>query len=707
MADIEDDDITTSKRMTKQQLQDQAMEQFDTAVIPLAEERALCLQDRRFASIAGAQWEDEWQLAFENSIRVEINKTRIGLEKIYRDYRENRVTVNYRATDAKASDDTAGVLDGMFRADVYRCKGGQAFDNAFIEGTSGGMGAWRVVNEWEDEYDPENDHQRIAFRTIVDADQSVFFDPNSKLYDKSDAEFAFVITAMSPAAFKKEWGDGRISSWPDGVPKPHYDWYTPEVIRVAERYQVEITSETKLIFQHVATDEQEWHYESDLTPEHLKQMKLDGWKRVTKRPVKRKRIRKTKHGGMELLKDCGYIAGSEIPIVFYAGHREYIDNMERLRGHVRSAKDPQRVYNAQISKLTETASLAPLERPIFDPEQVQGLEQHWAEMNINRAPYALARALRDADGNIIQSGPIGKVEPPQLSPVLSALVQITAQDIAELTNSDDNSDQVKSNISAEAMDIAATRTDAKSGIFMDNFRQSMQRCGEIYLGMVPDVYYEEGREVETLGEDGEEGTEKLAEPHTDPITKEYGVRNDLSKGRYKVISDVTEATATRRDKTVKTMFGVAQSSAAMGDMETAQAALITGVLNMDGEGVADFQKFMRKKALAIGLVEPTDEEAQAMQEAAQGQQPDATQQALQAQAMALAAEAEKNQALTGKAKADTIKSLVQADEIRAGISRDDQQAAHSRNIDALDGLMRVHDSVQQAVAPAQGMDRAA
>jgi hypothetical protein len=60
------------------------------------------------------------------------------------------------------------------------------------------------------------------------------------------------------------------------------------------------------------------------------------------------------------------------------------------------------------------------------------------------------------------------------------------------------------------MDIAATRTDAKSMIYMDNFRQSMQRCGEVYQAMARDVYVEEGREVPTLSEDGKEhGTATL------------------------------------------------------------------------------------------------------------------------------------------------------------------------------------------------------
>jgi hypothetical protein len=223
------------------------------------------------------------------------------------------------------------------------------------------------------------------------------------------------------------------------------------------------------------------------------------------------------------------------------GKRWFIDNMERSRGHVRLAVDPQRIYNAQISKLTETAALAPIERPIFMPEQVAGLEDSWAEANIRRAPYSLVNPIIDpTTGQPLPAGPVAKIEPPTLSPVLAALVQITASDINDLTTADDGADQAQANLSAEAMDIAATRTDAKSAIYMDNLRQSMQRCGEIYYSMATDVYVEEGRSVPTLSADDQHGHATLLEAYED--AKGYRIRHDIGRGKFEVIADVTEAT---------------------------------------------------------------------------------------------------------------------------------------------------------------------
>jgi hypothetical protein len=318
--------------------------------------------------------------------------------------------------------------------------------------------------------------------------------------------------------------------------------------------------------------------------------------------------------------------------------------------------------------LTETASLSPREVPIFAPEQVAGLETHWANMNIERHAYALANPLFDpTTGQIVQIGAIGKIEPPNVPPVVAALIQQTGADIAEITNGDDGSMEIKSNVSGEAMDIAASRVDAKSYVYMDNFKQSMQRFGEVYYSMAREVYVEEGREVETMDEDGHTETATLHELYTDPKTKVAGKRYDLSVGRFNVVADVTEATATRRDKTVRTMTNLAQVAGQLQAFDIGKAALLSAIKNMDGEGMGDIQQFAHKLGVQIGLDEPTPEEQQAA--ANDQQQPDPTAIATLAQAKALnaqadkfAADAEKSRAQTGESESKTVLNLAKARE---------------------------------------------
>jgi hypothetical protein len=210
------------------------------------------------------------------------------------------------------------------------------------------------------------------------------------------------------------------------------------------------------------------------------------------------------------------------------------------------------------------------------------------------------------------------------------------------------------------MDIAATRIDAKSAIYLDNMRQSVQREGEIFLSMAREVYYEPERVVETMTDDGDDGEAVLHEPFTD-ATGTFRIRNDFATGKYKVIADVTEATATRRDKTVKSSLATANVAITAQDMELAQIGILTAVMNQDGEGMADFQKYASKRLVAMGVVEPSDEEKAAMEQAAEAdaQQPDPAMILTEAQASALKGSAMKDAAQAQKIMAEIVTEKLQ------------------------------------------------
>lgn len=643
-----------------------AMRRFDDCAWPTRELRAQSLKARRFVTIPGAQWEGEWGEQFANSIKIEIPKVQRGLRKIETDYRENRIVPDFRPDGDKADQETADMLDGLHRADSYKFKSQQARDNGAFEAFAGGFGAYRLTNEWEDESDKDNDYQRInPASIIVDADQCVFFDMNARLYDKSDARFAFIRTAMTKDAFHEEYGKDRCTSFPDGVAWKMNDWFQPDTIAIAEYYEVEEASEALWIMTFTLSGEERRIWSSEFGEGGREAMIADGWQ-ARRQNRKRRRVHKYVLSGAEVLEDLGHIAGDCIPIVPIYGKRYFVENMERWTGYVHDKMDAQRLYNSNVSRLAEVNSLAPREIPIFAPEQMDpAISQQWARANIDRLPYLLAHAIRGEDGNIIHMGPLGKLSPPQLEPTTAALLQIANQDLIEDT--EDGADQVKANTSAEAMDIAATRVDAKSGIYLDNVRQSIQREGEIYLSMGAEVYSEPGRKVPTMSEDGDDGEAVLKQAITDPKTRENRIINDLQAGRYKVIASVTEATATRRDKTVKSMLSTAEIAIQAQDMDLAQAAILTAVLNQDGEGIDDFHRWSRQRALAIGLVEPNEEEQAAMEEAAQNAEPDPMAKVAEAEAYRLQTEgalneveAAETESKTALNEAKTIETLVKA-----------------------------------------------
>ena len=355
-----------------------------------------------------------------------------------------------------------------------------------------------------------------------------------------------------------------------------------------------------------------------------------------------------------MLEDKGRIAGQCIPIVPVYGNRAFVDGMERFWGIVQPNMDLVRVYNSCISRLAEVNATSPNEKPIFTPEMVAGHEDSWSRQHIDRLAYGLINPLTDPNtGQIVATGPLAYIKPADMSPVLAALLQIVSSDLLE--DEQDGADTVKANTSAEAMDIAAMRVDAKSGVYLDNMRQSVQREGEIYLGIASEEYTEEGREMNTMTEDGDDGQIILMENTSEG--GENRIRHDLTRGKYKVIASVSEATATRRDKTVRSSLHIAEVSLNAGDNEMSQAAVITAVTNSDGEGIDDLKKFARKRGLAIGLFEPNEEEQAEAAKQQEGAEPDLTTILVQAQAEDLKASAEKKTAETAKAEAQTLQIM--------------------------------------------------
>lgn len=652
-----------------------ALTRFDAIAIPQIELRAQSLEARRFVTIPGAMWEGAWGEQFENSPRPEVDKVTKGLEKMQTDYRENRLTVDF-VPGTGADPETADTLDGMHRADSYYFKAQQARDNAFQEGTMGGFGAWRQTTDYADPYDPDDDSQRVnPGLAIVDADQCVYFGP-SILYDKSDCDYAFIVPAVARAEAEEKWGAENCTPWPADQWKFTWDWYTPAVVRIAEYYEVEKTDDKLLIFTQKQSGEEQRYFATEIDDKATADLKGTGWE-VRTRPIKRKRVHKYILNGTCVLKDCGYIAGSAIPIVPFYFRRDYVDNMERWRGYVAKKMDSQRIYNTRVGKLVETDSISPIEKPVFDPTQIDATQaDQWARSNIDRLPYLTAHALRNLDGTIAQNGPSFVLKPHDAPPVTVGLLQIAS---ADLTDDNDNADQVKANTSEEAMELAAARVDAKSGIPLDNMAQSIAREGEIYLGMAREVYFENGRKVETITMDGQDGEATLMQPYLDQ-SGIYRIRNDLTQGKFKVIASVQEATATAQGKTVRKSLDAAGVAVQAQDMELAQAYLLTAAMNMDGEGMQDMKAFARNKAIGIGLVKPTKEEQAQLEQAAQASAqkgPDAATQALQAQAAKDGSTVSLNQAKAvqtladahlKQAQANTLGGPEQAPEVPTGLS---------------------------------------
>ena len=116
-------------------------------------------------------------------------------------------------------------------------------------------------------------------------------------------------------------------------------------------------------------DGEEQRFTDDELEENLERLEATGAKEVRIKKIRRKRVRKYILSGSRVLDDCGYIAGTCIPVIPVYGKRWFVDNVERCMGHVRLAKDAQRLKNMQLSKLGEVSALSTVEKPILTPDR--------------------------------------------------------------------------------------------------------------------------------------------------------------------------------------------------------------------------------------------------------------------------------------------------------------------------------------------------
>ena len=649
--------VTKSERLAT--VHEDALQEFDDIQSAMREGRLQCLEDRRFYSIAGAQWEGNLAEQFNNKPRFEVNKIHLSVMRIINEYRNNRITVDFVSKDGTSDDKLADTCDMLFRADEQDSGADEAYDNAFEEAVGGGFGAFRLRTEYEDEYDEENDNQRIRIEPIYDADSTVFFDMDAKRQDKSDARLCYVLTAMTRESYKATWNDDP-DTWPHEIHQNEFDWSTPDMVFVAEVYRVEEASELIRTFRSIDGEETRYS-EKDFAddPELENMLTATGQVEVRQKRVKRRKVHKYIMSGNSILEDSGYIAGSEIPIVPVYGKRWYIDNIERCMGHVRMAKDAQRLKNMQLSKLGEISALSTTEKPIFAAEQVAGYEIMWAEDNLKNYPYLLINTMTDANGNEALAGPVAYTKPPQIPPALAGLLQITEQDISDLLGNQQAGEQMVSNISGKAVELIQSKIDMQTYIYMSNMAKSIKRCGEIWLSMARDVMVESGRKLKGIGSQGQMSTVELAKPVLNPETGAVEYENDLSKAKFDVAVEVGPSSESKRATTVRSLMGMMQLAT---DPETQQVLGSMAMLNMEGEGIADVRDFFRNRLIKMGVVKPTQEEQQALLEELQQAQ---SQQAPDPQAQYLQAAAMEAQAKAGQAQANTAYTLARAEETKA------------------------------------------
>jgi hypothetical protein len=150
------------------------------------------------------------------------------------------------------------------------------------------------------------------------------------------------------------------------------------------------------------------------------------------------------------------------------------------------------------------------------------------------------------------------------------------------------------------------------------------------------------------------------------------MENDLSSATFDVVAEVGPSSTSKREATVRAITGLLQMTT---DPETAQVLTAAAMMNMEGEGLSELNAHARKKLLRMGVVKPTDDEAQELMAEMQNQPQDPNSVYLEAAAKEAAAKAAQAHATTVKTIADAELSRAKTVETLSNVENNDQTLA--------------------------------
>jgi len=546
--------------MKKNDVLRMARQHFESASKAEQDNRALALDDINF--VDGMQWSDDAEKARENRPRLTVNRMPSFIDQIIGDARQNQVSVKVLPIDNDADLVTAKVLEGLIRNIEHISNAQSTYISAFENAVTSGFGYFRIITDYSDN---EGFDQEILIERIADP-FTVYFDPGAQKPDMSDAKFCFISKTICRKEFRRLYPkavpiDFDQLSTGDGYEK----WFYEETVRIAEYFLKErqpsykiliLKQETPLetIDQMTGVVVQVTPYDgiivkdTEITPE-LQSLLDDGVVSIAKtRVVEPEKIIYRKMAGNEILEETDWM-GTYIPVVPVYGKELNVQGDKRLRGIVRHAKDPQRIYNYTRSTIVEILALQPKVPFLVEVRQVAGLESKWRDANLKNYPYLPYHSM-DGNNQAITAPAPHRPDPMQPSPALFNEAAINIDDMKATTNLYDASLGKESNeTSGKAILARQRKGETANFAYFDNLQRAINYCGRILVDLIPRIY-DAQRTIRILGVDSEPQVVQLYQMGILKGMGEDGAdveaEIDLQVGKYDVAATVGASYTTKR-----------------------------------------------------------------------------------------------------------------------------------------------------------------
>lgn len=451
--------------------------------------RSNARSDRRFANgdaFNNWQWDQTVRTARGDRPCLTHNKVRQHNLQIINDARQNKQSVKVTPTGGQASYEAAQVFEGIIRRIEYQSKAIDAYSTATYHQVESGIGYVTVDCDYVDEGGFE---QEIYINRVADP-ETIYMDPDCKLYDKSDARFAFHFEDIPRDQWEAEHGE-NVASPPPALDMPRSnDWVTKDHVRVATYWRR--TEESDKL--HLLRDGRVLR-ESDLDDTQMEVMKplIDRTRETSEPSIEWFRIEGDK------ITDRGDWLGKYIPIVPFIGEEVVIDGILDRKGHTRSQIDAQRIYNYWASAAVEQVALQSKTPYVGVLQAFEGLENYWNASNVKNFAY-LPYNGKDDDGQPVPAPQ--RAPAPEMAQAYVQGMMIARQDLLDVTGQYQAELGMPSNErSGVAIQQRQRQGDNATYHYIDNQSKAIRQVGRILIDLIPKVY-DTTRVMKILAEDG-------------------------------------------------------------------------------------------------------------------------------------------------------------------------------------------------------------
>ncbi len=525
-----------------------ARERYTYALAVDKIDRDEAAEDVRF--VAGDQWHEEARKAREAADRPVLTENRLGIytAQVVNDGRQSKPAIRLTPMDG-GTKETAEMLQGRIRHIEYETDADIAYDQAREHQVTSGRGFIRVTTR----YKKKSRQQELRIEPISNQ-FSVLWDPDAREYDKSDAEWWFVLTVKSKDKFKRDHGASEIvaNNFYTDIENPAPEWVGVGAnggsVQVAEYWLKEHKQRECC---QLATGATAW---ADELNEADQAFVTDRWQEDDVA------VRQYIIDGVEIHDETKWI-GSTIPIIPLWGKELTVEGKRRTYSLVRFAKDPQRLVNLYVSNIAEQIAQMPKNPYLAAEGQTTNHEEEWENINNTPTPVVHYRpVVVTVNGQqVMVPMPHRETNEPPIQALTVGLNQAIDAMKAAMGIFDASLGNRGNETSGIAIQRRAKEADNANFHFHDNEARSRKALGRVLLELIPIVDAGE-KTVMTRSEDGKTKPVKVNTPlpYRDEESGEM-VHHQLSQGEYAPAVSTGPSFTSQRQEAFDTYSQIANS----------------------------------------------------------------------------------------------------------------------------------------------------